>query len=248
MRIGLLICDHVREQYRAISGDYPEMFVRLFAAYPDVEIVLYDVINGEIPESPDECEAWLTTGSRHSVNDDHQWIRDLEAFVRRAARTGVPFVGICFGHQLIARALGGSVVRSRRGWGLGMKEVVTASSLDWADPPKSSYRVLNSHKDEVESLPPDGTVLGWAEDCPVSMMGVGETMLGIQGHPEMDRAYVEALIRDRGGTIIPEETAAAALESLDRDPDTEILAAWILEFISRAVSVTAVQPPSGSVI
>src|SRR5262245_43448587 len=107
MRIGLPVCDHVRAEFLGISGDYEDMFRRRFAEHPYVDIVAYDAIAGELPSSPDDADAWLTTGSRHSVNDDEKWIRDLEAFVLRVHDTGVPFVGICFGHQLIAKALGG---------------------------------------------------------------------------------------------------------------------------------------------
>ncbi len=236
MKIGLLICDHVREKFLDISGDYYDMFVRLFAHHPDVAIIPYDAIKGELPTDPNECDAWLTTGSRHSVNDDYQWIRDLEGFVREVADSGVPFVGICFGHQLIARALGGSVVRSERGWGVGVKEVELAPDLEWTESANGSYRVVNSHADQVETLPPGAKVLGWTDHCPVSMMGVGDTILGIQGHPEMDPTYTEALIRDRRGSIIPEETAVAGLESLQQEPDSEMLADWILRFIDRASS------------
>ena len=245
MKIGLLVCDHVREQFLGISGDYDDMFVRLFAGYPDVEIVPYDAINGELPADLYECDAWMTTGSRYSVNDDRQWIRDLEGLVRQVAQIGVPLVGICFGHQLIGRALGGSVVRSDRGWGVGVKKVELAEDLDWADPGADSYRVLNSHADQVEVLPPGARILGWNKHCPVSMMGVGDTILGIQGHPEMDPAYTEALIRDRRGSTIPEGTAVAGLESLEQDPDTKMLAELILRFIDRASSTTTSGGPGG---
>ena len=112
----------------------------------------------------------------------------------------MPFIGICFGHQLIAKALGGTVVKSDRGWGVGVKEVEVSPDLGWGE----SYRVLTSHEDQVEALPPGAEILGWNEHCPVSVMGVGSTMLGIQGHPEFESAYSAALMESRRGTIIPE--------------------------------------------
>ena len=246
MKIGLLVCDHVRGKFLAISGDYTDMFVRLFAGYPDVEIVPYDAINGELPADLYECDAWIATGSKYSVNDDYQWIRDLEDFVRRVAASSVPFVGVCFGHQLIASALGGLVVQSERGWGVGVKEVEIAKGLEWADPGVESYRVLTSHADQVEVLPTGARVIGWNEHCPVSMMGIGDTILGIQGHPEMEPALTEALIRDRLGSAIPEETALAGLESFERDPENKMLADWMLRFINQALSAAASGSPAGS--
>jgi len=225
MRLGLLVCDHVRPEFEHISGDYPDMFRRLFAGHPDVEIVVYDVIGGEMPADPGECDAWITTGSRHSVNDDEPWIRDLEGFVRDVAKEQVPFVGVCFGHQLIAKALGGTVVKSERGWGVGAKEVEVKGDLGLGP----SYTVLTSHQDQIEELPPAAEILGWNEHCPVSMLGVGEKMIGIQGHPEFDPAYSQALMESRRGGLIPEATVDDGLASLEGGTDGALLVDWILE-------------------
>ena len=228
LRLGLLVCDHVRPELRAISGDYEDMFHRLFAGHDEVDVVVYDAIGGELPGTPGECDAWLTTGSRHSVNDDQQWIRDLEGFVREVAAAEVPFIGICFGHQLIAKAMGGSVVRSERGWGVGLKEVEVSPALGLGN----SYRVLSSHQDQVDTIPPDAEVLGWNEHCPVSMLQVGETLIGIQGHPEFDPAYSRALMELRRGIAIPEPIVEEGLASLDQAPDSGRLAEWIVGVIN----------------
>lgn len=227
VKVGLLVCDHVRPEFLEISGDYDDMFRRLFSQHPEVEVVAYDAIGGRLPGDPHEADAWITTGSRHSVNEDETWIRDLEVFVRRVAEAAVPFIGICFGHQLIAKALGGTVVKSDRGWGVGVKEVQVSGELGWGD----SYRVLTSHEDQVATLPPGGEILGWNEHCPVSVMGVGSTMLGIQGHPEFESSYSAALMESRRESIIPGETVDAGMESLADEPDGDRLADWIVEFI-----------------
>lgn len=228
MKLGLLVCDHVRPEFLHVSGDYPDMFRRLFAGHPDVEVVVYDVIGGQLPSYPDECEAWITTGSRYSVNDDEPWIRQLEQFVRDVAKEEVPFVGVCFGHQLIAKALGGTVARSDHGWGVGAKEVNVREDLGLG----SSYTVLTSHQDQIDSLPPGAEILGWNEHCPISMLGVGENMIGIQGHPEFDPAYSEALMESRRGDLIPEATVEEGMNSLDRDIDGDRLVDWILQRLS----------------
>ena len=232
MRLGLLVCDHVRPEFLHISGDYPDMFRRLFARHPEVEIVVYDVIGGEMPAGPGECDAWITTGSRHSVNDEEQWIRHLEQFVREVAKERIPFVGVCFGHQLIAKALGGTVVMSDRGWGVGMKEVEVKDNIGLG----TSYRILNSHQDQIEELPPGAEIVGWNEHCPVSMIGVGENMIGIQGHPEFEPAYSEALMESRRGNLIPEATVDDGLASLDGSTDGDRLVDWILRRLSSDVN------------
>jgi GMP synthase-like glutamine amidotransferase len=232
MKLGLLVCDHVRPEFLGISGDYDDMFRRLFADHEEVEVVVYDAIGGELPADPAECDAWMTTGSRHSVNDEEPWIRDLEDFVRETQTAEVPFIGICFGHQLIAKALGGSVVKSERGWGVGLKEVEVKEDLGLG----SSYRVLTSHQDQVETLPPGGEILGWNEHCPVSMLGVGPTILGIQGHPEFEAAYSSTLMESRRGHLISDETVDAGIASLEEEPESGRLAEWILRFVERARS------------
>ncbi len=229
MKIGLLVNDHVADRFRHISGDYTDMFQRLLGS-DDVEIVAYDVVAGELPASPEECDAWVATGSRHSVNDDEPWIHRLEGFVRRVAESHVPYVGICFGHQMLAKALGGTVEKSERGWGVGVQEVETAADLGLG----SGYRVLASHQDQVVEVPPGAEVLGWSEHCPVSMFTIDGTMMGIQGHPEFEPEYSEALMRERRGRAIPEEVADAGIASLSTTPDNDRLADWILGFIRTA--------------
>jgi GMP synthase-like glutamine amidotransferase len=185
-----------------------------------------------LPVDPAECDAWITTGSRHSVNDDEPWIRALENFVREVAVADVPFVGICFGHQLIAKALGGTVVRSERGWGVGAKDVEVRDDLGLG----GSYRILHSHQDQVETLPPGGQVLGWNEDCPVSMLGVGDNLIGIQGHPEFVASYSRALMESRRGDEIPAQTVDDALATLARPTDSDRLADWILRRVKSVIS------------
>lgn len=229
MRVGLLVNDHVAEQFRDIAGDYPDMFSRLLAD-DDIDLVVYDVINGELPTDPAECDAWVATGSQFSVNDHEQWIRDLEDFVRRIPEAGSAYVGICFGHQMLAKALGGTVEKSERGWGVGVHRVEVADGVGLG----SEYRVISSHQDQIVTPPPGAEILGWSEHCPVSMLAVGDRIVGIQGHPEFVPDYSEALMHHRRGTVIPEETVDAGLASLVDEPDGERLRAWILDFLRKA--------------
>ena len=231
MRVGLLVCDHVSPDLVEISGDNDLMFRRLLAGHPEVELVVYDAVNGEIPLSPTECDAWLITGSRHSVNDDYEWIRRLEEFIRKTAAGGVPLVGVCFGHQLLAKSLGGTVVKAERGWGVGVKTVQLAEGLGFVPDGVDSFRLINSHQDQIEKLPEGGRIIGWNEHCPVSAITVGSSMLGIQGHPEMDLDFVRSLIELRRGTTIPPETADDGIASLATEPDTQLVVDLLVEFL-----------------
>jgi GMP synthase-like glutamine amidotransferase len=151
--IGLLECDHVDERFRAVSdGDYVELFGRLFGAHvPDIELRPYDVVGGELPDGPDACDGWVCTGSRHSAYDDLPWIAELLRFIRAVAGSGRPFVGICFGHQALAQALGGRVAKAEGGWGAGIRPV----AVDGV----GTLQLHFMHQDQVVELP-DGGVAG----------------------------------------------------------------------------------------
>lgn len=230
LRLGLLVCDHVNPSWQAEHGDYPDMFRRLFAERPGVDVVAYDVTAGEWPGSLDDCDAWITTGSRHSVNDDEPWIEELAGFVRRAATSEAPYVGICFGHQMIAHALGGKVEPAARGWGVGVQEVRVPEPPAWLG--ADHYRIISSHADQIVDLPAGAAVLGGNAHCPVSLIQATDTMIGIQGHPEFTAGYAAALLHARRDGLIPAETADAALATLDGPPDTDLLSAAILRFVA----------------
>jgi GMP synthase-like glutamine amidotransferase len=229
LRIGVLECDHVAERYRAIGGDYVDMFRSLLDAHePGLELVPYDVIGGELPPEPTACDGWLCTGSRHAVDDDHGWIAELSGFVRDVRDAGVPFVGVCFGHQVLARALGGRVERARSGWGAGIRAVSVegGGSAGGTSPPQGTLALHFMHRDQVTVLPPQGEVLGRAEHCPVALLRVGERMVGIQAHPEFTTAYAEALLADRV-PLIGEEAVAAARAGLAQPTDEGRVARWM---------------------
>jgi GMP synthase-like glutamine amidotransferase len=161
MRIGLLECDHVDDRYRSIAGDYDDMFAALLSPVtPDALLVRYDAVGGVLPDSPGECDAWLATGSRFSAYDDLPWIDDLCAFVRDVHDDGAPFVGICFGHQVLAQALGGDVVKAPSGWGAGGHRVRLTAREPWMDPARDECSLLFMHQDQVVQLPADAVALG----------------------------------------------------------------------------------------
>ncbi|HKX33146.1 MAG TPA: amidotransferase, partial [Blastocatellia bacterium] len=157
MKVGLLECDHVAEGYRRFAGDYREMFTGLLDRYaPDLSLVPFDVCNGELPAAPEACDAYLCTGSRYSVYDRIDWIQALRVFVQRLAEADRPFVGICFGHQLLADALGGEVGRAEEGWGVGVHEIEIERAEDWMQPAQSKCRLQFIHQDQVRRLPENG--------------------------------------------------------------------------------------------
>jgi GMP synthase-like glutamine amidotransferase len=230
--VGLLEVDRVDDRHRAIAGDAVDMFRTLLEPHvPDLELVPFDVIGGELPSDPHACEAWVCPGSRHSVYDDFDWIAKLSAFVRDIRDAGVPFAGICFGHQLLAQALGGRVAKAASGWGVGNLTTTVDRHEAWMDPPAEALALHFMHQDQVEVVPPGGVVLGHAEHCPVALLRVDETMVGVQAHPEFPAAYVDALIADRVARI-GDADAAAARAGLARPTDEVTVGRWLARVLT----------------
>jgi GMP synthase-like glutamine amidotransferase len=207
------------------------MFANLFARHaPQITLRPFDVCNGEFPPSLDACDAYLTTGSRLSAYDDVDWIHALKDFMRRIHESKKPFIGVCFGHQLIAEALGGKVSRAATGWGAGVHGVEVVRHELWMRPEGSSCALQYMHQDQVERLPEDGVVIGRSDHCPVAIFRAGDSTLGMQAHPEFPKAYSEALLLDRVERI-GAERVKAALASLDQPTDESVVARWVVEFL-----------------
>lgn len=229
MQIGLLECDDVVGRFAHVKGGYREMFAALL---PDARFIYYEAHRGNLPRSTGECDAWLCTGSQYSVYEQRDWIDKLSAFIREIKETGAPFVGICFGHQMLAHALGGEVAKSKHGWGVGILKVEILKQEPWMRPPLAELRIHHMHQDQVQRLPPGAVVLGRSDHCEVGMFRVGETMLGIEGHPEFTVAFSEALIRSRAERI-GAKRAEEALASLSQPTEAAAVAKWISEFVSQ---------------
>jgi GMP synthase-like glutamine amidotransferase len=230
MHVGLLACDEVAERFRHIAGGYQEMFERLLSPHiPGLRLTRFDVRAGNTPAAPSECDAWITTGSRASVYDDEEWIRGTETFIRKVADSDRPFVGICFGHQLLAQALGAEVKRAPVGWGAGVLPMNVVRREDWMSPALSTVRMQYMHADQVTEPPDGATLLSEAPHCPVAMFQSGPRLLGIEAHPEFPAAYARALIEDRRARI-GGEAAEDALSRVDDPTDSGTVASWIARF------------------
>lgn len=224
MRLGLLQCDHVRPEFLSIAGDYDEMFARWLPG----DWRVYDLTAGARPARLDECDAYVSTGSKSSVYDDDPWIHGFAGLVRELHTAAKPFLGVCFGHQMMGHALGGRVAKSPKGWGIGVHTFQVQGVETWMRPPEGRFRALMSCQDQVEVVPPGAEVLASNDHCAVGMFRAG-TLLGIQGHPEFTPAYARALLEFRRERI-GAEPVQRALATLETPLDAGLLAGWVLDF------------------
>ena len=230
MHVGLLACDEVAERFRQIAGGYQQMFERLLSPHiPGLRVTRFDIQALNFPADARSCDAWITTGSRASVYDDAGWIHEAETFINRVADSERPFVGICFGHQVLARTLGAEVKRAPGGWGAGVLPMSVVRSEEWMMPASSTVRLQYMHADQVTKPPAGATLLGEAPHCPVAMFQHGPRLLGIEAHPEFPAAYARALIEDRRARI-GEEAADGALARVDQPVDSGVVGGWIARF------------------
>lgn len=231
MKIGLLECDHVREELLPIAGDYRQMFPAWFANVASAwEFVFFDVCNGDFPASPHVCDAYICTGSRFSVYDDEPWIYQLKSFVKELYSAGKVYIGICFGHQMLGEALGGKVQKSDIGWCVGVHPFEVTTFESWMDPPLADFNLLMMCQDQVLTLPEHSTLLAQTPDCPVAMFRVGKNMLGVQAHPEFPKMYNKALMELRVERI-GERKVEFGIMSLELPTAEKSMAQWIVNFI-----------------
>lgn len=234
-KIGILTAGQVRPELIARHGEYADMFTRLLTAVdPSLRTVAYRVYADEYPGAIDDNDAYVISGSRFSVNDPDPWIQKLEAYVRELYAARKPTVGICFGHQMMARALGGVTEKAPQGWGIGKHLTEVIAQPAWMQPPMSSYGVFMSHQDQVTTLPPQAVRLAANAHCPNSMFVIDDFFLGIQGHPEFTGEYAHDLAAGRA-QIYGEDTLARALPTYREPVDSALVARWMLEFLSAAI-------------
>lgn len=239
MKIGILETGEVHPDLIGRHGDYPGMFRDLLsAADPTLEFETVHVVAGEMPAGPTAADAWLVTGSRHGVYDDLPWIAPLRDFLRAAVAARVPVVGICFGHQILAEALGGRVVKSDRGWGVGVQDYDLTARPSWLGALPDHFAVNAMHQDQVIALPESATVLARSAHCDYAALAYGDPespdAISLQPHPEFGAGFMDDLIALRTGAVFSEDDARAARSSLSRPVDSGLWARTIVDFLHRA--------------
>ncbi|MCA8869792.1 MAG: type 1 glutamine amidotransferase [Rhodobacteraceae bacterium] len=223
MKIGILKTGHPSGPLQSGFGDYGIMFTKLLDGQ-DFDFQAYSVEDGELPASVHDADGWLITGSRHGAYEDHPWIKPLEEFLRKAYSESVPIVGICFGHQILAQALGGKVEKFKGGWSVG------ATEYDF----EGRKLTLNAwHQDQVVKRPEGATVIGSSAFCENAFLAYGDKALTIQPHPEYQSDFIDGLIEYRGKGVVPDTMLKAARERLALPNSNAWMAARIAEFFKQ---------------
>jgi GMP synthase-like glutamine amidotransferase len=232
LRLGILKTGAPPAPLADRFGDYPAMFRRLLGEDAhDYSVFAMD--EGRTPASPDACDAWLITGSACGVYDPEPWIGGLMDFLR-AAKGRTPLVGVCFGHQIMAEAFGGKVVKSPKGWAIGAHQYAVERAEPWMDGP-DHIRLPASHQDQVVEKPPGAEVIAANAFTPFGALTYpDQKAISIQLHPEFEPVYAIALIEARRGSRYSDDEADRGIGSYDLPDDRARVGRWIGNFLSRA--------------
>ena len=232
-RLGILQAGRSPDALLDRFPDYNRMFVDLLGEGA-FDYLHWPVLDGVFPDSVDDADAWLITGSRFGAYEDHDWIPPLEAFIRKVYASGKPMVGICFGHQVIAQALGGKVEKFSGGWSVGRVEYDLDKSVFGTPESVSndSPGLMAFHQDQVVELPAEAKNVGSSHFCKHAALLYGNRILTIQPHPEFDGRFVQGLMETRG-ELLPTDVKPRAAETLEQPIAQGRIAETLRQFLSR---------------
>jgi GMP synthase-like glutamine amidotransferase len=228
MKIGILETGRPPGQLSEQFGDYAAMVGAMLGDGFTLES--FDVQDGKLPQHPSAHDAFLITGSPAGVYDPLPWIAPLEQFIRTAGTSKL--VGICFGHQVMAQALGGQVEKSDKGWGAGLHHYSILRREPWMAGDRSDIAAPASHQDQVVVQPPNTDVVAESPFTKFAALAwTDRPAISFQFHPEFSPAFAKALIEQRYD-VVPDPEAAIA--SLDSPNDNARVGGWIRNFLNGA--------------
>jgi|SRR6185312_11249668 len=229
MSIGILETGRPPGRLIPDYGDYVDMFEGLIG--PGVDYARFDVAAGELPDPARPHDGYLVTGSPAGVYDDLPWIAALGDFLR-AVKGRSRLVGVCFGHQMLAQAFGGKVIKSPKGWGVGLHTYRMREREGWMDS-AAPIAVAVSHQDQVVELAPGSRAIGGSDFCPNGVVvWDDQPAISMQCHPEFSPPYARALLETRWAEQTLGAEAEAAIASLAAPNDRERVGGWIRAFLA----------------
>jgi len=235
MKVTVFQTGLVAEPLRDKFDNYGKMFAKLIGdgggAFTFETVSLVE--NEPLP-NVDDIEALIITGSSLGVYDDTPWMNPFRDFIRAAYAKSVPMIGVCFGHQIMADALGGVVEKSSKGWGVGRHSYsVDKNSGFLADAPdQMQFNVI--HQDQVITPPKNCKVVASNEFTPNAILEYDNgAAISIQAHPEFANDYAKAVYKLRSGQLFDKNIGDDAVASVGTQNDNELMAEYFRRFLNR---------------
>jgi GMP synthase-like glutamine amidotransferase len=190
-----------------------------------------DARSAALPGRPEDYDGYLITGSAAGVYDPDPWIAQTKTFLQ-AAKGKAAIVGVCFGHQLMAEAFGGRVIKSPKGWGVGLHTYTLTAPTDWIEAGAGTVTLPVSHQDQVVELAASARVIGGSDFCPNGFIAYPDRKAAsVQAHPEFDPAFAEALLVARSDGPLSPELTDSAIASLKGANDNARVGGWLKRFL-----------------
>ncbi len=220
MKIGILQTGLAPDELKGSFGEYPGFFERLLAG-KGFTFESWSVVENIFPDGPEVADGWLITGSKHGAYEDHPWIPPLEQLIRDIVSANRPLIGVCFGHQIIAQALGGRVEKFPGGWVVGQQE------YDFG----GDTMTINAwHQDQVIEAPEGAQVVASGNHCANAALLYPGKAFTVQPHPEYGDDFIAGLIETRGPGVVPDDLMAAAKTRMGRPLDNARMADQFAHF------------------
>jgi GMP synthase-like glutamine amidotransferase len=235
LHIAVLLTNNDTSAFAAHFPNDGQKVVQLLQPLrPDWTYEVVPVKDGVLPASPEAFDGYVITGSPASVNDDSlPWVGPLLDFIRAVDAARQPLIGLCFGHQAVARALGGQVVRNAAGWGLGTAPTHWQATRSWMQPAQSTTTLMAAHNEQVTRMPEGAECLGGSDFCPIGSMQIGQHIWTTQYHPEMPLVFMQALLGYLADKL-DKNTMARAHTSLNNAADVPLFGQWMVQFFEHA--------------
>lgn len=232
MKLGILNACSPADEAEFGTEEFDSFQTFLAMADHNFTLVEYRITEGEFPILPAECDAYLITGSPKGVYDDEPWITQLQQFIRDGYEQRRKLVGICFGHQVLAHALGGHTEKSEKGWGIGRRLVAVTEERPWMQPSLPTGSFYFCHQDQVKQLPPAATRLAGNDFCPNGMFVIGDQVFGLQAHPEFTPEVMGKAFTWLRTQADPTVVAQAEASTNGQVVDNAVMAQWIVNFLT----------------
>ena len=231
MKIGILNADTVELPGASAFGQYPEMFSKIFWAIdPTIQFETYEVQFDHYPKKINDCDAYLITGSKASAYEEKNWINKLKKFVQTLHQNKTKLIGICFGHQIIAEALGGSVKNSPKGWHVGVDSISLFKQEFDFDFEDGEFNLVFSHQDEVVKLPENAKLIAGSAVCPNGMFVINNHILCTQGHIELKKDFAKLIYEFRKNQIGDAKYLTACKTLIDETDELAVVKV-LIEFL-----------------
>ncbi|NDW51801.1 type 1 glutamine amidotransferase [Aliiroseovarius sp. PrR006] len=234
MRIAILMTNTDESSFADQHPKDGEKWTALLSHQrPNWDYVAFSVKDGDFPQELEVFDGFVITGSPASVHDTDAWVDQLSELIRTLHIQQRPLFGACFGHQAIAKALGGKVETNPGGWVFGSTEMEISTPAPWAD--AQQFRLYGAHIEQVTKMPDGATNIMTSEGCPIGGFHIGDHVFTTQNHPEMTPDFIAALIEELEEEK-PAEVIARARASLARSADGQKFAEWIVRFFEHAAT------------